>query len=147
MRRGAANVPLILTWVAIGGGFDAPNIYNLANFVRALPDGAVLTLETAMLNVLPINMMAIAMGLHVRCGIEDNIWTQDRKGKMSSVRQIEQLVRISREFGREIADAKEARRIYRIGEFYKSAEETLAKNGFAPNRKPATRAASLRAAA
>ena len=147
MRRGTCNVPLILTWVAIGGGFDAPNLYNLANFVRAVPDNAVLTLETSMLNVLPINMMAIAMGLHVRCGIEDNIWTQDRTGKMSSVAQIEQLVRISREFGREIADAKEARRIYRIGEFYQDADETLAKNGFAPNRKPSSRGSTLRAVA
>jgi uncharacterized protein (DUF849 family) len=145
MRRGTCNVPLILTWVAIGGGFDAPNIYNLANFVRATPDGAVLTLETSMLNVLPVNMMAIAMGLHVRCGIEDNIWTQDRKAKMSSVAQIEQLVRISREFGREVADGQEARRIYRLGEFYRSADETLARNGFAPNRKP--RGTTLRAAA
>jgi uncharacterized protein (DUF849 family) len=137
MRRGACNVPLILTWVAIGGGFDQPNIYNLANFVRGVPDGAVLTLETSMLNVLPINMMAIAMGLHVRCGIEDNIWTQDRSRKMSTVAQVEQLVRISREFGRDIADGKEARRIYRIGEFYASADEALARNGFAPNRKRA----------
>jgi uncharacterized protein (DUF849 family) len=139
MRRGVCNVPLILTWVAIGGGFDAPNIYNLANFVRGCPDGSVLTLETSMLNVLPINMMAIAMGLHVRCGIEDNIWQQDRKAKMSTVRQIEQLVRISREFGREVANGKEAREIYKIGTFYKSADETLAHNGFAPNRKPGQR--------
>ena len=29
MRRGTCNVPLILTWVAIGGGCEAPNIYNL----------------------------------------------------------------------------------------------------------------------
>jgi uncharacterized protein (DUF849 family) len=146
MRRGTCNVPLILTWVAIGGGFDAPNLYNLANFVRAVPDGAVLTLETSMLNVLPINMMAIAMGLHVRCGNEDNIWTQDRKAKMSSVKQIEQLVRISREFGREVATGKEARRIYRIGEFYKNADETLARNGFAPNRKSNQRGFLQRAA-
>jgi len=146
MRRGTCNVPLILTWVAIGGGFDQPNIYNLANFVRAVPDGAVLTLESSMLNVLPVNMMAIAMGLHVRCGIEDNIWTQDRKAKMSTVAQIEQLVRISREFGREIANGKEARRIYRIGEFYRNADETLARNGFAPNRKPVERQALRRTA-
>ncbi len=137
MRRGVCNVPLILTWVAIGGGFEAPNIYNLANFVRAVPDGAVLTVETSMLNVLPLNMMAIAMGLHVRCGNEDNIWKQDRSGKMTSVAQIEQLVRLSREFGRDIANGKEARSIYRIGEFYNSADETLARNGFAPNRKKA----------
>jgi hypothetical protein len=51
------------------------------------------------------------------------------------VRQIEQLVRISREVGRPVADGQEARRIYRIGEFYDSAEQTLAKNGFAPNRR------------
>jgi uncharacterized protein (DUF849 family) len=136
MRRGSANVPLILTWVAIGGGFDAPNIYNLSNFLRACPDGSVLTLETSMLNVLPLNMMAIALGLHVRCGIEDNLWTQRRDRKMSSVEQIEQLVRISREFGRDIANTEEARHTYRIGKFYGSADETLAANGFAPNRKP-----------
>ena len=35
---------------------------------------------------------------------------------MGTVEQIEQLVRISREFGRDIATGKEARRIYRIGE-------------------------------
>jgi len=145
MRRGACNVPLILTWVAIGGGFDAPNIYNLANFVRACPDGAVLTLETSMLNVLPINMMAIAMGLHVRCGIEDNIWTQDRSRKMSTVEQIEQLVRIAKEFGRPVATANEAREIYKIGTFYKNADETLAENGFAPNRKPGYKGATQHA--
>jgi uncharacterized protein (DUF849 family) len=136
MRRGVCNVPLILTWVAIGGGFDQPNIYNLANFVRACPDGSVLTLESSMLNVLPLNMMAIAMGLHVRCGIEDNIWTQRRDRKMGTVEQIEQLVRLSNEFGRDVANAKEAREIYRIGTFYEGADATLAANGFAPNRKP-----------
>ncbi|MNJ79893.1 hypothetical protein D3C77_780750 [compost metagenome] len=45
-------------------------------------------------------------------------------------------MRISREFGRGVANGKEAREIYRIGTFYKDADETLAKNGFAPNRKP-----------
>src|SRR5499427_9330173 len=134
MRRGHYMGPLVMNWVAIGGGMDAPNIYNLANFLRATPDGAMLTLESSMRNVLPVNMMAIAMGLHVRCGIEDNIWTQDRKSKMGTVKQIEQLVRLSREFGREIASGKEARKILKIGTFYNSIEETLAKNGFAPNR-------------
>jgi uncharacterized protein (DUF849 family) len=147
IRRGVYKGPLVMNWVAIGGGMDAPNIYNLANFIRATPDGAMLTLESSMLNTLPVNMMAIAMGLHVRCGIEDNLWTQDRKAKMSSVKQVEQLVRISREFGREVATGKEARQICKIGTFYESIDETLAKNGFAPNRKPGARGESLRAVA
>jgi uncharacterized protein (DUF849 family) len=135
MRRGKYFGPLILTWVAIGGGFDAPNPYTMMNFIRQVPDGAVLTMESSMRNVLPLNMMAIAMGLHVRCGNEDNLWNHDRSGKMTSVQQVEQLVRISREFGREIATGKEARRIYRIGEVYQSVEQTLARNGYAPNRE------------
>ena len=134
IRRGLYKGPLVMNWVAIGGGMDAPNIYNLANFLRAVPDGSVLTLESSMRNVLPINTMAIAMGLHVRCGIEDNLWTQDHKSKISTVKQIEQLVRLSRELGREVASGKEARKICKIGTFYNSTEETLAMNGFAPNR-------------
>ena len=136
IRRGVYMGPLVMNWVAISGGMDAPNIYNLANFLRAAPDGAVLTVESSMRNVLPINMMGMAMGLHVRCGIEDNLWTQDRKSKMSTVRQVEQLVRIAREFGRPIATGKQARAISKIGVFYDSVEETLAKNGFAPNARP-----------
>ena len=135
MRRGVYKGPLCMNWVAISGGMDAPNLYNLANFVRATPDGAVLTVESSMRNVLPINMMGIAMGLHVRCGIEDNLWAQDHKSKMSTVQQVEQLVRLSREFGREIATGAQARQINRIGVFYDSVEETLAQNGFAPNPK------------
>ncbi len=137
MRRGKFFGPLILTWVAIGGGSDGPNPYTMMNFIRQVPDGAILTLESSMRHVLPLNMMAIAMGLHVRCGNEDNIWQQRRNSnrKMTSVEQVEQLVRISREFGRDIATGKEAKRIYRIGEFYSSTDETLARNGFAPNRK------------
>jgi uncharacterized protein (DUF849 family) len=135
IRRGVYMGPLVMNWVAISGGMDAPNVFNLANFLRAIPDGAVLTVESSMRNVLPINMVGMAMGLHVRCGIEDNLWNQTRDAKMSTVAQIEQLVRIAREFGREVATGKEAREICKIGVFYDSVEETLAANGFAPNPK------------
>ena len=144
IRRGVYKGPLVLNWVAISGGMDAPNIYNLANFLRAVPDRAVVTVESSMLNTLPINMMGIAMGLHVRCGIEDNLWSQDRKSKMSTVRQVEQLVRVSHEFGRDVASGQEAHRICRIGEFYKDIDETLAANGFAPNRHASGAPANLK---
>ena len=135
IRRGVYRGPLNVTWVGIGGGFDGPSPYNFMEFIRRCPDGACITLESLMKNVLPINTMAMAMGLHPRCGIEDTII--DQKGnRMSSVRQIEQLVRIARELGREVATAKEAREIYKIGVQYEDADETLARLGMAPNRKP-----------
>jgi uncharacterized protein (DUF849 family) len=138
IRRGAYKGPLVLNWVAIGGGLDGPNPRNMMEFINRMPDGAVLTIESIMRNVLPLNTMAIAMGLHVRVGIEDNLW--GRKGeRMTSVQQIEKAVRISREVFRDVATAEDARRIYRIGEQYSSTDETLARIGLAPNRKPAER--------
>jgi len=135
IRRGAYTGPLMVTWVGIGGGFDGPSPYNAMEFIRRVPDGAVLTLETLMRNVLPINTMAIALGLHTRCGNEDTLWGRKRE-KMTSVRQVEKLVRIADELGRTVATGKEAREIYKLGERYADADETLAKIGFAPSRKP-----------
>jgi hypothetical protein len=99
-----------------------------------------------MRTVAPLNAMAIAMGLHVRVGIEDNLW--GRKGeRITSVKQIEQMVRISRELYREVATGEQAKQIYQIGTLYKSADETLAKLGYAPNRRAGERGAPLRLAA
>jgi uncharacterized protein (DUF849 family) len=134
IRRGVYKGPLVMNWVAISGGMDQANIYNLTNLLRAVPDGAMLTVESSVLNVLPINLIGMALGLHVRCGIEDVLWKQDRSGKASTVEQIRQLVRIAGELGRPIATAQQARELCKIGVFYETAEETLAANGFAPNR-------------
>jgi uncharacterized protein (DUF849 family) len=145
VRKGAYRGPLNLTWIGIGGGFDGPNPFNFFNFIHRAPDGCTLTAESLLKNVLPFNTMALAMGLHPRCGIEDTIIDQHGK-RMTSVQQIEQCVRVARELGREIASGQEARRIYRIGVQYETIDETLAANGMSPNRQPGQLNVPLRAA-
>jgi uncharacterized protein (DUF849 family) len=138
VRRGVYTGPLNITWVAIGGGFDGPSPYTMMEFIRRVPDGASLTLESIMRNVLPINTMALAMGLHTRCGNEDTLW--GRLGeKCTSADAVRQLVRIAGELGREVATGKEAREIYQLDEYWGSADEALAKLGYAPNRRPGQR--------
>ena len=138
VRRGVYTGPLNISWVSIGGGFDGPNPYTMMEFVRRVPDGATLTLESIMRNVLPINTMAIALGLHPRCGNEDTLW--GRLGeKCTSADAVRQLVRIAGELGREVATGKEARDIYQLDEYWGSADEALAKLGYPPNRTPGQR--------
>lgn len=142
IRRGAYTGPLVLNWVAIGGGADGPHPDNLMAFVRRVPDNAVLTVEGLMRSVTPLCTIGIAMGLHVRCGIEDNLW--GRKGeRLTSVQQVEKLVRIARELHRDVADGDDARRIYRLGEHYASADEALARLGYAPNRRIGQRGSTV----
>ncbi len=138
IRRGDYCGPLVLNYVAIGGGASGTHPADLIEFTRRVPDGAVLTIESIMRNVIPFNTIAIALGLHVRVGIEDNIWR--RKGeRMTSVQQIEQMVRIADEIGRDVASGQEAKEIYQIGTWYQSTDETLRKLGMAPNRSAGQR--------
>jgi uncharacterized protein (DUF849 family) len=143
IRSGEYTGPLVLNYVAIGGGFAGRHPADLIEFVRRVPDGAVLTIESSMRAVAPMNAIGIALGVHVRVGNEDNLW--GRKGeRMSSVRQIEQMVKISQALGRDIADGAEAKRIYHIGEYYADTDETLAHLGMVPNRRPGQRGFMLR---
>ena len=118
-------------------GFDGPNPYTMMEFIRRVPDGASLTLESIMRNVLPINTMAIAMGLHPAAATRTP-WGKLGE-KLTSADAVRQLVRIAGELGREVATGKEARDIYKLDEYWGSADEALAKLGYPPNRQPGQR--------
>ncbi|MFF3919222.1 3-keto-5-aminohexanoate cleavage protein [Streptomyces sp. NPDC001852] len=143
IRAGIYTGPLILNYVAIGGGFAGRHPADLVEFIRRVPDGAVLTIESSMRAVAPMNAVAIALGQHVRVGNEDNLW-RAKGERMSSVAQVEQMVRISEALGREIATGADAKRIYKLGEYYADADETLARLGMVPNRRPGQRGFMLR---
>ena len=138
IRRGDYMGPLNHCYVAIGGGASGPDPFAMMDYIRRSPQGGVLQIEGIMRNGPPMMAMAIAMGLHVRVGIEDNIWR--RKGeRFTSVAQVEQMVRMARELGRDVATAKDARRILKIGTWYDTPDQTLSALGMTPNRRPGQR--------
>ncbi len=60
---------------------------------------------------LPVSMMALTMGGHIRVGLEDNIYYQSGVLAKSNAQMVERMVRISREYGRDVASSDETRRI------------------------------------
>jgi len=134
IRAGLYAGPLNHNLVAIGGGAASRNPFDMMEYVRRAPHGSVMFMESWMRTVLPLCNIAITLGLHVRVGIEDNIW--GKKGeRMGTVKQVEQMVRLAKELGREIATGDDARRIMKIGTWYKTPDETLFNLGLPPNRK------------
>lgn len=143
IRKGVYSGPLVLNYVGIGGGASGTHPADLLEFVRRTPDGAVLTVESLMRHTTPMCVIAIALGLHVRVGIEDNLW--GRKGeRITSVEQVAQMVRIARELGRDVATGPEARAIYQLDTYWQDADETLRKLGMSPNRGRGQRGVPLR---
>ncbi len=134
IRQGLYAGPVNHCLVAIGGGTCGRNPFDWMEYLRRSPHGSTLTFENSMRAVIPMMTVAIALGIHVRVGNEDNIWR--KKGeRFKTVQQIEQMVRIAKEIGRPVATCQEARKIMKIGTWYNSPEETLLNLGLPPNRK------------
>ena len=135
IRTGVYMGPLNHTMTAIGGaGGCGRNPFDFMEWVRRSPQGSIATYESLWRTVPPYAAMAVALGIHMRVGNEDNLWRKPGQ-RMTSVEQVEQVVRIANELGRKVATADEARQLLKIGTWYNSPDETLANLGLPPNRK------------
>ena len=132
IRAGAYMGPLNMALAGYGGGTLGRNPFDWMEMVRRTPQGAIATFWSSMRGLISISAMALVLGQHIRVGNEDNIWGADRK-RATSVKQIEGVVRLAKEFGRKIATAEEAHKMMKIGVWYNSVEETLKNLGLPPN--------------
>jgi 3-keto-5-aminohexanoate cleavage enzyme len=82
---------------------------NLMGMLDRMPTGALVNVSSMGRTQLPITTMALAMGLNVRVGMEDNVYY--RRGELveNNARLVERTVRIARELEREPATPAEAR--------------------------------------
>jgi uncharacterized protein (DUF849 family) len=135
IRTGVYLGPLNHNLVALGGaGGAGRNPFDFMEYVRRSPHGSVPSIESLWRTVAPFAAMGVALGIHVRVGIEDNMWR--KKGvRMTSVEQIEQVVQMAKLLGRAVATGDEARQILKIGTWYDTPDETLANLGLPPNRR------------
>lgn len=85
---------------------------NLAMLVNSLPEGATWSAAGIWTYQFPMNALAIAMGGHVRVGLEDSIYMDaEKKSLATNPSLVERLVAVARAIGREPATPVEARAI------------------------------------
>jgi uncharacterized protein (DUF849 family) len=91
-------------------GTLAANAFNLAATVRALPAAATWSAAGIGRFQLDVNALAVAMGGHVRVGLEDNLWLdRDRTVPATNEALVSRVVEIARLLEREPATPGEAR--------------------------------------
>ena len=133
IRKGVYMGPVNLAVGTYGGGGTGHNPFDWMEFIRRTPQGAILSFWSGMRITAVAQPLSIIMGQHVRVGNEDNLWNSKRE-RITTVEQVEAVVRLTEQFGRKIATADEAREIMKIGVWYDSVEETLYNLGLPPNR-------------
>ena len=111
VKKGLVDMPLHFDFVmGVPGGITAEP-RDLIYLVETIPAGCTWTVAGVGRYELTLASMAIIMGGHVRVGFEDNIFYKKGELAKSNAQLVERVVRLAKEFGREIATPDEARAI------------------------------------
>jgi len=110
VKKGLLAAPLHFDFVLGAPGAMPGTVKNLVFLAESLPPGSTWTVAGIGKAEIPLATAAIAMGGHVRVGIEDNLRLPD--GILATNAQlVKKVVSIAREMGRDIASPEEARQI------------------------------------
>jgi len=114
VKKGLLVSPLHFDMVMGVPGGIAGTPQNLLNLVELLPVDSTWTVAGIGRAELPLGIMAIILGGHVRVGFEDNIYYSRGILAESNAQLVARIVRMSRELGRGVATPEEARKILGI---------------------------------
>ena len=112
--KGLVEAPVHVDFVLGVPGAMSGTAESLMFLRSQLPPGASWTVAGIGAAQLPLAVLAIALGGHVRVGFEDNVWF--RKGELatSNAQLVARIARIAREMERAVATPGEARVLLRL---------------------------------
>lgn len=111
VKKGLLAEPLHFNFMlGVPGGLPA-TVKNLLLLVESLPPGSTWSVSGVGSRQLPMNVMGIILGGHVRTGLEDNIYYKKGKLALGSWELVERVAGIAGVMGRPLAGPGEARQI------------------------------------
>ena len=113
-KKGFIQSPMHFDFVmGVNGGISG-EIRDFTFLRGSIPADATYTVAGVGRYEFPLAALAIIDGGHVRVGFEDNVYLSKGVLAKSNGELVEKVVRLAKEFGREIATPEEARRILGI---------------------------------
>ena len=111
VKKGILQEPLHVQFVLGAPGGIAATIENLVFLKGLLPENATWSAFGVGKMSVPIMMASLALGGHLRVGMEDNIFIKKGVLAKSNVEFVDQAKRLVKELGKELATPDEAREI------------------------------------
>jgi 3-keto-5-aminohexanoate cleavage enzyme len=111
LRKGLLKSPLHFQFVLGTKGGMPATPKSLLFLEEVIPQGSTWSVIGVGASQLSMAMMGMMMDGHIRVGLEDNIYYSKGVLAESNAHLVERVVRISKEFGREVATPSEARKI------------------------------------
>lgn len=99
--------------LGVEGGIPATS-KNLLHCVESIPPQSTWSVAAVGRSQLPMDLLGIILGGHIRTGFEDNVYWSYGKLAESNAQLVDRLVKYAVDLGREIATPAEARRILQL---------------------------------
>jgi 3-keto-5-aminohexanoate cleavage enzyme len=113
-QRGHVSLPGHFDFVmGVPGGISG-DPRNLMHLMNLIPHDCTWTVAGIGRHELPLGIMAVVLGGHVRVGFEDNIYYSRGVLAKSNAQLVSRIARIAMEVGRPVAKPQEARAILRL---------------------------------
>jgi 3-keto-5-aminohexanoate cleavage enzyme len=110
-KEGLIKNPFLFQFVlGVDGGIPATP-KNLLHVVESIPAGSQWSVAAVGRGQLPMNLLGITLGGHIRTGFEDNVYARYGELAKSNAQLVERLTAYAFDLGREIASPAEARKI------------------------------------
>ena len=110
-EKGLLKPPLHFQFVLGTQNGISATAKSLVYLTEIIPSGSTWSVIGTGAGQLSMAMVGLVMGGHVRVGLEDNIYYSKGVLARNNAELVERVVRIAKEFGREIASPSEARKI------------------------------------
>lgn len=111
LKKGVLTAPLHFQFVLGAAGGTAATVENLVYLKGLIPQDATWSAFGIGAGHMPILYAAIALGGHIRVGMEDNVYLAKNRLAKSNAEFVERAGRLVKEFNKEIATPDEARQI------------------------------------
>ncbi len=117
LEHGKLEAPLHFQFV-LGTPHGAPATpKSLLHLLDYMPAGSTWSVIGIGVGHLPMAMMGLIMGGHIRVGMEDNIYYERGVPAKTNAQFVKRIVRIAQEYGREVATPAEARGMLGLRDF------------------------------
>lgn len=118
-KREQLASPLYFQFV-MGTPWGAPGTPKaLLHLLEHIPETSIWSVIGIGKTHLPMSMMAMIMGGHIRVGLEDNVYYDRGVLAKNNAVFVERIVRLAKEYGREVATPNDAREILGVSNHFR----------------------------
>ena len=109
VERPTVAAPYLVQFVRGAQNANYPTPMDLIHMVERLPEGSLFSTIGIGSQQLPLSVLSIVLGGHVRVGLEDSVYYSRGRKAESNAELVERVVRLAEQLGRRVATPAEAR--------------------------------------